>query len=139
MCLTTPAMAIQPPEPVPLQVRVISNDRGGSVAQRVHEVRFLRRTGQPVQITGRVCLSSCTMLLSLAGTCIFPETIFGFHGPSRHGRPLKPETFDAVSKLIAAHYPAAVRQWYMAVARHRIDGHYEVPGYDLIAAGVRAC
>jgi len=120
-------------------VHVVSTDRGGAVAERIRAVRDLRHAGTEVQITGDLCLSTCTMLLGLAEACVSPHTTFGFHGPSRRGRPLDADTFEKVSRLIAAHYPRQIRQWYMSVARYRLDGVYEIGGDQLIAAGLKAC
>ncbi len=62
---------------------VIKNDRGGYIMDRLREIRNLRRSGQAVEIRGRVCFSTCTMLLDLPQTCVSPQTTFGFHAPTR--------------------------------------------------------
>lgn len=76
------------------------------------------------------------MLLGLEDVCVLPHTRFGFHGPSRSGAPLKMAEFEAVSQIIAAQYPPALRQWYLEVARHSLDRMHIVSGAELIARGV---
>ena len=136
---STAAQAAQPAPPGAKRVIVIRNDRGGYVGQRAEQIRQIRRSGQRVEIRGSVCLSSCTMYLGLANTCISPNTTFGFHGPSRHGRRLAPDEFEYWSALIARHYPATLRSWYMETGRTRITSYYRLSGRELIRMGVRAC
>ncbi|WP_421704865.1 hypothetical protein [Aliiroseovarius sp.] len=121
------------------RVIVIRNDRGGLVAKRAEQIRQIRRSGQRVEIRGTLCLSSCTMYLGLPGTCVSPNTTFGFHGPSRSGRRLSPDEFEYWSALIARHYPAALRDWYMETGRMRITSYYRMSGRELIRLGVPAC
>lgn len=125
-----------------VQVRdrhVIHGDRGGAIEPRFIEVKQLRLSGQRVRITGRLCLSSCTMYLGAGDVCIDPDTTFGFHGPSRSGIPLKPEEFDHWSRKMASTYPAALAHWFMDTARYRIRGYYRVSGRELIRMGLSAC
>jgi len=134
--------AVQAAQPAPRgegRVIVIRNDRGGLVAKRAEQIRQIRRAGQRVEIRGNLCLSSCTMYLGLPGTCVSPNTTFGFHGPSRHGRRLAPDEFEYWSALIARHYPAALRDWYMKTGRTRITSYYRMSGRELIRMGVPAC
>ncbi|MFT6458562.1 hypothetical protein [Pseudophaeobacter arcticus] len=118
---------------------VVGNDRGGFVRDRLIELRNLRSSGRPVEIRGRVCYSTCTMLLGLPNTCISPNTTFGFHGPSRSGRRLSPEKFDFYSRIIAANYPQELNSWYMQTGRKRINSIYKIKGRELIRMGIRAC
>lgn len=118
---------------------VIGDDYGGEILTRIHEIRDIRRQARAVRITGSVCYSSCTMLIGLKTACVSPHTTFGFHGPSRHGQRLSKTDFDRASRIIAAHYPPALRDWYLTTARHEIDDVLRLSGADLIAAGVRAC
>ena len=119
---------------------IVRDDHGGSVQQRLTDVSALRASGRTVEIRGLVCHSSCTMLLGLERVCVQPHTRFGFHAPSRNGAPLKMEEFEAVSRIIAAHYPPALRDWYMDVARHSLDRLHILTGSDLIARNVaQAC
>ncbi|WP_158979967.1 hypothetical protein [Parasedimentitalea maritima] len=122
-----------------VQPYVIDNDRGGTVRDRLREIDTLRTTGQPVEIRGQICYSTCTMLLGLPQTCVSPGTVFGFHGPSRSGKRLKPEEFEYYSQLIAEHYPETLRNWYMKKGRKRIRGIYRMSGTEIIRMGVKAC
>jgi hypothetical protein len=106
---------------------------------RIAQLASLRQTGQPVRITGGVCYSTCTMFIGLPQTCISPNTVFGFHGPSSYGRSLDPVTFNAASRIISQNYPPALRSWYMSEARFSINKVHRVRGSQLIDMGVRAC
>jgi len=118
---------------------VITNDRGGLLRDRLRQLVVLRQQDRAVQIRGRICLSTCTLLIGLPNTCISPSTTFGFHGPSSYGRPLDPDTFNRASEIIADHYPPALRSWYMETGRFRINTMYRISGQTLINLGVRAC
>ena len=117
----------------------IGNDRGGSLRERLREIRELRRTGQPVRIVGQICYSTCTMFLGLPQTCVSPNTVFGFHGPSSYGRALAPDVFDHASRLILENYPDPLKQWYWETARHGIWRMSQKSGADMIRIGVQAC
>jgi hypothetical protein len=110
-------------------------DYGGSVRTGLRDVQALRASQRRVEIRGSVCMSTCTMLLSLRNTCVTPETVFGFHGPSRGGVPLERLLFDQVSMIIAQHYPEPVRSWYMNVARHSLTDIHALSGAELIKLG----
>jgi len=122
-----------------LQPYVVRNDRGGFVKDRLIEMRNLRSSGQPVEIRGAVCYSTCTMLLGLPQTCISPNTVFGFHGPSRSGQRLAPEKFEYYSQVIAQYYPAPLKDWYLKKGRKRINGVHRIKGAEIIRMGARAC
>ena len=118
---------------------VVNNDRGGTIRDRLRQIDTLRSTGQPIEIRGEICYSTCTMLLGLPQTCISPGTVFGFHGPSRSGRQLRSDEFEHYSQLIAQHYPQTLRDWYMKTGRRRIRGVHRIRGTEIIRMGVRAC
>lgn len=118
---------------------VVGNDRGGYLLDRLRELRNLRNSGQPIEIRGRVCFSTCTMLIGLPQTCISPDTVFGFHGPSRNGQRLTQGEFDYYSRVMANYYPQQLKGWYMSTARNRINGVHRVKGSKLINMGVRQC
>ncbi len=118
---------------------VVGSDRGGYLHDRLAELENLERNGIQVEIRGRVCYSTCTMFLGLPGTCVDPDTTFGFHGPSRGGRRLAPEDFDYFSKVMADYYPEPLKSWFMTTARNRINGVHKVKGRELIRLGVPAC
>ncbi|WP_174819129.1 hypothetical protein [Ruegeria atlantica] len=121
------------------QFYIIGNDRGGYLHDRLNELEELKRNGVQVEIRGRVCYSTCTMFLGLPETCVSPDTIFGFHGPSRSGRRLNEEDFDYFSQIMADHYPEPLKTWFMKKARNRINGVFKVKGSELIRMGVTAC
>lgn len=121
------------------QPLIVRNDRGGLLRERLREISQLRQQSRPVEIRGAVCYSTCTMFLGLPNTCISPDTTFGFHGPSSYGRTLDPDTFSRASLIIASHYPAPLKDWYMNRARYKIHSIYRVKGENIIRMGVRAC
>ena len=121
------------------QPYVVRNDRGGLVRDRLRELHDLRASGRPVEIRGRICFSTCTMLLGLPQTCIDPETVFGFHGPSRRGRALPPEEFEYYSQVIAQYYPKPLRNWYIEEGRTRIRGIFRIRGREIIRMGLKSC
>lgn len=120
-------------------VIIVGNDRGGPVVARAEQIEHIRKSGQRVEIRGRQCLSSCTMYLGLADTCVNPNTIFGFHGPSQHGRALAKVDFDYWSQVIADHYPQNLQAWYMKTGRHRLHSYAKLNGRALIKLGIRQC
>lgn len=122
----------------PLQVR---NDPGGSLVARLREIHDLRMAGRPVEIRSGFCNSACTLYLSLPTTCVTRETSFGFHGPSSSvpGLGLSAEEFEYWSKLMADHYPAMIRTWFLQEGRNITHGIYKVSGAQVIRAGVREC
>ena len=118
---------------------VVQNDRGGFIRDRLIQLRNLRASGRRVEIRGRICYSTCTMLLGLPNTCISPDTQFGFHGPSKNGRRLAPDRFEYYSRVIAQYYPSQLNDWYMKTGRKRINGVHRIKGQDIIQMGIEAC
>lgn len=118
----------------------IRNDMGGPVAERLVKVQRLDAQGTPVRILGN-CISACTLYLGLRKTCVSPEARLGFHGPSSRlaGIPLPYEEFDRVSRQMAAHYPEAIRQWFLSEARFETDSYIVITGRQAIAMGARSC
>ena len=117
---------------------VVNADRGGYIGQRSAEIRFLRATGQRVEVRG-LCLSACTMYLSLPNMCVAPDARLGFHGPSRNGRALAPVEFDHWSEVMAESYREPLLSWFMNEGRYRTSGYYEFTGAALIRMGYPAC
>ncbi len=115
------------------------NDRGGVISERQKEIQTLAAKGARVEIRGAVCMSTCTMFLGSPELCISPNTRFGFHGPSDHGRPLTARQFDYWSKIIASYYPKTLARWYLSTARHRTNGYFNLSGKQLIRMGIPAC
>lgn len=118
---------------------VVGSDRGGYLHDRLIELENLQRNGVLVEIRGRVCYSTCTMFLGLPGTCVDPDTVFGFHGPSRSGRRLAPKDFDYFSRVMASYYPEPLRKWFMDKGRNRINGVHKIKGTEIIRMGIPAC
>lgn len=121
--------------PRPITIR---NDMGGDVGARANRIAAMRASGQSVQIRGPSCYSACTMYLSLPGSCISRDARFGFHRPSYYGSALTPERFEFWSRIIAAHYPAPLQNWYMAEGRYSV-GLRMIAGAELIRLGVQEC
>jgi hypothetical protein len=120
-------------------VMVVGNDQGGLVSSRVAEISRILSQGTHVEIRGQVCYSSCTMYLGMPDTCVMPQTSFGFHGPSHYGRQLSDRDFEYWSQVIASHYPAPLRSWYLTEGRTRISDYFRISGSELIRLGVRQC
>ena len=123
----------------PSDVWVVRNDRGGSISDRLDQIARIRAQGMRVEIRAGVCLSSCTMLLTLKDLCIGAKVQFGFHGPSHHGQPLRPAEFDYWSDIIARHDAPALRRWFMQDARFTIGGYKRLSGAKLIQLGYPSC
>lgn len=120
-------------------ILIIGNDRGGYVGQRAQEISDLNDSATRVELRGRICLSSCTLYLGVHDLCISPRTVFGFHGPSRHGAPLPPSEFEHWSQVMATHYAAPLRAWFLSDARFEIDNYHRITGKNLIALGYPSC
>lgn len=118
---------------------VVQNDRGGLIGARALEISQLNARNIRVELRGRICYSSCTLYLGANDVCLREETIFGFHGPSQRGTALPQERFEHWSNVMAAHYNAPLREWFLSEARHRLSGHYRISGASLIALGYPAC
>ena len=114
---------------------VSRDDQGGMVRERASEVAQLRQSKTRVEIRASRCLSSCTMYLGAGDVCVNPSTTFGFHGPSYYGAPLSPDRFEYWSNVIASHYPATLRVWYMATGRFKKIGYYRIKGGNIIELG----
>lgn len=135
----TSAQAARPGSQQPGATIVVNSDYGGSVRKRYNQIQQINRLGQRVEIRGRDCLSSCTMYLGAKNVCVSPTTSFGFHGPYRGGPALTEDEFDAWSKVISAHYPSPVRNWYMQKARYSTTNILRIKGAELIRLGVTMC
>ena len=121
-------------QPAPLIVR---NDLGGDVGAFANRIRAMAAAGQSVEIRG-ACYSACTMYLGLPGSCINRNTQFGFHRPSFYGAALAPDEFEFWSRIIAAHYPPALRDWYLREGRYSVSLQM-LSGAQLIDLGIAEC
>ncbi|MGD9916975.1 MAG: hypothetical protein AB7U46_03075 [Paenirhodobacter sp.] len=136
--LSTAAAAQAVPAGYAPRAVVIRNDMGGDVGARANKIAAMRAAGQSVEIRGSACYSACTMYLALPGTCVNRRTQFGFHRPSYYGIALAPDQFEFWSQVIAAHYPPAIRSWYLREARYAVSPEI-LPGAELIRLGVPEC
>lgn len=119
---------------------VVVRDNGGLLEERMRHLSALRRSGQRVEIRGQ-CVSACTLYLGLPRTCVSPDTVMGFHGPQSelYGIALPPAEFEYWSRVMADHYPAPLRRWFLAEGRHEIMGVHRIRGRELIRLGVPEC
>lgn len=117
---------------------VISQDFGGSVMQRYRKLDQLRLSNTRVELRGQ-CTSACTMYLGLSQACVTPSARLGFHGPYKRGQEGTLANSPS-SNLMAAHYPPALKQWYLDKAQYiSSDQVAWVSGRTLITMGVKRC
>lgn len=135
----TGAEAARPGSQQPGATIIINGDPGGSVRNRYNEIARINALGQRVEIRNGSCMSSCTMFLGAKNVCVSPQASFGFHGPYRFGQKLSESEFDQWSRVIASHYPSAVRNWYMSKARYNTYAPARLSGSELIRLGVPRC
>lgn len=141
LALTVLAMGAGLPNPAHAQaVKIVRNDLGGSVENRLREIAQLRNSGTRVEIRGQ-CTSACTMFLGLPNACVARSSRLGFHGPQSqyYGVSLAPDQFEYWSRVMADHYPGVIRQWFMAEARQTTMGLITISGAQAITMGARAC
>ena len=117
---------------------IVRNDLGGDVGVRANRIRAMADAGQSVEIRGSACYSACTMYLGLPRSCISRNTQFGFHRPSFYGAALPPDQFEFWSQVIAAHYPPAIKSWYLSQGRYSANLQM-LSGAQLIGLGVPEC
>ena len=135
------AGAFYVPEPVQAQsVTVVSRDLGGELGTRLIKIAQLRSAGTRVEIRGQ-CASACTMFLGLPNACVARSSRLGFHGPQSqyYGISLPPNEFEHWSHVMADHYPAPIRAWFLAEARQTPMGVITISGTQAIRMGARAC
>ncbi len=120
-------------------VVIVGDDYGGVISARLEMLNTIRARGAQVEIRGKICASSCTLYLGLVETCILPQTQFGFHGPSNYGRPLPVADYERWSRIVAAQYPAVLRDWYMTTGRKTLVRMQIITGQTLIGLGLRQC
>lgn len=130
---------------VPQQIQaqsaiVITQDLGGSIENRLRSIAQLRLAGTRVEIRGQ-CASACTMLLGLPNTCVARSSRLGFHGPQSqyYGISLPPDEFEYWSRIMASHYPGAIKGWFMSEARQTTMSLITITGAQAIQMGARSC
>ena len=136
---TLPVYAAKPRPSTPGATIVIRSDMGGSVRARFNEIQEINRLKQRVEIRNGGCMSSCTMFLGVQNVCVTPRAVLGFHGPYRFGSKLTSAEFEEWSRVIAAHYPQAIRDWYLQKARYNTYTPLKITGTELIRLGVPRC
>ncbi|MBB3995694.1 hypothetical protein GGR95_003358 [Sulfitobacter undariae] len=117
---------------------IIKHDYGGSIGQRQHELRSLRRERKRVEIHG-TCNSACTMYLGLPTVCVSPSASFGFHGPKGVNGPLPPDAFEHWSRVMSQGLPPSLERWFMQQARYVRSGFLRISGKQLINMGYARC
>jgi hypothetical protein len=136
ICLGLPGLTASAQQQSPL---IIGNDRGGGVGERARLVDSLQASGQRIEIRGNLCYSACTMYLGAGNICVSPDTVFGFHGPTRNGQPLPTESFDHWSRIMARYYNEPLGNWFMSEARYLRSDVYRLTGSQLIELGYPSC
>lgn len=127
--------------PAQAATKVVDNDRGGSVSDRVNEIKRLRKSGTKIRIQG-FCASACTLYLGLKNqVCVTETATLAFHGPSTAtpGLMLPYDDFQRITAQMASYYPEPLRRWYMKEGRNNIEGLYSFTGAQLIEMGTRRC
>jgi hypothetical protein len=120
--------------------KIIRNDPGGPVTARLQEIARLRSTGIRIEIRGN-CASACTLYLGLPNTCVALSSRLGFHGPQSqyYGVSLPPPEFEHWSRIMAGHYPGAMRAWFMDEVRQTTMGLVTISGAQARAPMRMAC
>jgi hypothetical protein len=114
--------------------KTIQEDAGGSVRDYVIAVSLATLRGDQVRIAGR-CASACTMYLATA--CVTPRAVLQFHAARDEATG---KIDHAVTRDLAAYYPAPLRKWFMANAAHLSGSQYaELTGAQAIALGAMGC
>lgn len=119
---------------------IVGNHKGGFVFGISSDVQDINRLGLPVRITGKDCISSCTIFLGARDVCISPETRFGFHKPSPApgtGR-MTQVRLAGVNHTITSHYLPALKRWWDSNAGKSKRIVY-LSGAELIRIGYRPC
>ncbi|MCC7320316.1 MAG: hypothetical protein IT542_04980 [Rubellimicrobium sp.] len=128
------------PAILPAATLTIRDDPGGSLAERLALIERYRAAGTALRIEGS-CISACTLYLGLPGTCVTRGARLGFHGPRTGlpGIPLPRAEFERLTRVMAAHYPPAIRDWFMTEARLTTTGYHVLSGVQAVAMGAQAC
>ena len=110
------------------------NDRGGLVVEYIQRVTDHNAAGDRVELTMRLCLSACTLLLGVNDVCVSPRTRFGFHGVRISGKissEAKERIASGYERRMAQVYPPALGAWFLSHAAGKIMPRY-LTGSDLI-------
>lgn len=78
---------------------VIDHGPGGGVNTRARLIEQQEAAGEHIEIRG-YCASACTM--QLHNSCVWPDAVLGFHGPSRRDPPLSTHNAARSSAVMAA-------------------------------------
>ena len=95
----------------PAIIRVV-DDVGGVVTDYLARAGLYRACGDRVVFSG-ACRSSCTVYLSVPGSCATRSAVFGFHAPYWPGRQggVTDATLEATARAMLASYPNPLRLW----------------------------
>jgi hypothetical protein len=105
LCLVTGCSGALPPSGSP-------SDMGGSVMRYHTAVERLKDTGEDYRAPFD-CRSACTMLMDAPSVCWPKNGTLGFHSASSDV-PLGSAIIDQTNRLIAGHYPRALRNWFLS-------------------------
>lgn len=117
-------------------LRVITHDGGGALGQYLIQTRADALRHREIRIDGW-CASACTLYLGVAQTCVTPRARFDFHAPTGGS----PAQNAQGARLLAAHLPPILGQWYLRHAAHLRGADFaRLSGDDLVAMGAaRPC
>ncbi|HEY7457315.1 MAG TPA: hypothetical protein VH765_01040 [Xanthobacteraceae bacterium] len=98
--------------PASADLRIVSSP-GGEVGPYLELFALVRQSGERVVLDGP-CISACTLVLSIVPNdriCVTPRAVLGFHAARWLDREGKFHAAPEPTRLVAASYPAAVRDW----------------------------
>lgn len=110
-------------------------DEGGLLNDRGREIHGMILQGETVRIIG-ICLSSCTMYLSVPGVCVHKNAVLMFHGPYNLDGPITPQQYSAGVEWMADYYPSPIDDWFRVIGHTR---SFWMKGSALFSHGVQEC
>jgi hypothetical protein len=110
-------------------------DRGGLILAREAEINKIIARGDAVKIVG-LCLSSCTMYLSMPNVCVSRGAVLMFHGPYVPNKVLPADQYIFAVNWMAEFYPPPIADWFRMIGH---DGDFWTTGQVLIDLGVTDC
>ncbi len=78
-------IGLAPRQAHPMDIQ-FPDTRGGYLYEVLPRVVAAERSGEPVQIRTRNCLSACVLWVTVKGACVSRHTTFGFHCAKQRGR-----------------------------------------------------
>jgi len=119
---------------------LVGNHPGGSLYGTIADVEDINALRLPVRITGRYCVSSCTLFLGAHKVCVSRTTRFGFHKPDDYvGLTHLPQKviWRAIGN-VAEYYNSPLSAWWRSTGSTSSTLTY-LSGSDLIRMGYKAC